>query len=611
LTASSGSVSALNASQLRWQGVLVSGLPVDITWQVVVLVNEGNPITQAQMSGAGYTGMNIKHALLIPRPTLQTTLEDFFFPGTQPGALSDPVMLPAACDVCHTATIVDPWRGSMMSQAGNDPLFWAALEVANHDAPGSGTYCLRCHTPKGWLEGRSEQSDGSGLTQADLDSGVACEICHRAVDGVASGNPFDQAVSRDTIIRSGIIPPLPNDHSGSGMMVIDPMDYRRGPFDLGVNFPYHPNQTYRSDFLGGDRENQVARSRLCGTCHNVDNPTLSWDATRGEYWPNNVDMNAPSFNNGELFAIETTYDEWLNSNFSTTTACQDCHMRPTTGYAAETFFNPVYRDCVTTGCLPVHEFVGGNTWVPGLLLNPEWRLSQLNLGQILEKTILDARNMLRRAAVLDVSELNASGSSQQVTVRVTNLTGHQLPTGYPEGRRMWLNVRAFDSMGNVVFETCGYDNGTGVLADDTNCVVFEIKQGITDALAGEYGYTSGASFHFVLNNFVVKDNRIPPAGFSADALNRRGLAPVPAGLYLPGQNYSEVVIDSIPNNATTIIAYLYYQTSSKEYIDFLGDKGGVDANTVLDMWQDSKSPPELIAWGSFPDYSIFYPVIYK
>ena len=42
----------------------------------------------------------------------------------------------------------------MMAQAGRDPLFWAALDVANNDVPGIGDFCLRCHSPAGWLDGR-------------------------------------------------------------------------------------------------------------------------------------------------------------------------------------------------------------------------------------------------------------------------------------------------------------------------------------------------------------------------------------------------------------------------------------------------------------------------
>ena len=103
------------------------------------------------------------------------------------------------CDTCHSEEIYDRWRGSMMSQAGRDPLMWAALHIANHDAPNSGEYCLRCHTPKGWFEGRSHPADGSALQAEDINSGVACALCHRMVDPVASTT--DEAVILDNAIR--------------------------------------------------------------------------------------------------------------------------------------------------------------------------------------------------------------------------------------------------------------------------------------------------------------------------------------------------------------------------------------------------------------------------
>ena len=42
----------------------------------------------------------------------------------------------------------------MMAQAGRDPVFYAALDIANADAAFSGDFCLRCHVPRGWLDGR-------------------------------------------------------------------------------------------------------------------------------------------------------------------------------------------------------------------------------------------------------------------------------------------------------------------------------------------------------------------------------------------------------------------------------------------------------------------------
>jgi hypothetical protein len=503
---------------------------------------------------------------------------------------------------------------------------WAALEIANRDAPNSGEYCLRCHTPKGWLEGRSQVSDGSQLLPADLDAGVSCAVCHRMVEpDPVDGNP-DEASTYDSSVRNALSLKPPLDHISSAMLVMDLLDNRRGPFTLGINFTHHPNKTYQTDFLGRRQTDFVTRSRLCGTCHNVDNPILSWDPIRQQYWPNSMGQPAPSFNQGQLFAVETTYDEWYNSQYASAGvvapqfagakpddivgACQDCHMPSSTGKAADEVLNPIDRDCVNTGCLPVHEFVGGNTWTPQLLLDARWRLNGQAYQNFITPVIDRARSMLRRSATLTVS-LETSALSKVVTVRVYNQTGHKLPTGYAEGRRMWVNLKAYDSAGNLVFESGQYNPATGFLTQDANLKVYEIKQGLTPELAAQVNLPAGESFHFMLNNTVIKDNRIPPRGFSQSALDAPGLKPVGA-VYQPGQYWDDTIYDlTAYPDVQRVFATLYYQTSSKEYIDFLRNNGGVDAVTLGTLWDTLKSPPEIVAMGWTPNYSEYLPVAGK
>ena len=47
---------------------------------------------------------------------------------------------------------------------------------------------------------------------------------------------------------------------------------------------------------------------------------------------------------------------------------------------------------------------------------------------------------------LDVISRTTPGGELVVRTKVTNLTGHKLPTGYPEGRRMWLQVQVQDAL---------------------------------------------------------------------------------------------------------------------------------------------------------------------
>jgi hypothetical protein len=91
-------------------------------------------------------------------------------------------------------------------------------------------------------------------------------------------------------------------------------------------------------------------------------------------------------------------------------------------------------------------------------------------------------------------------------------------------------------------------------------------------------------FHFVLNDCIAKDNRIPPLGFKpATGADPNGyeVGPVPAGIYpeaAPGTLVNYDTVDyTLPVPVGTVgpltaSARLYYQTSSKEYIEFLRDE---------------------------------------
>jgi hypothetical protein len=82
------------------------------------------------------------------------------------------------------------------------------------------------------------------------------------------------------------------------------------------------------------------------------------------------------------------------------------------------------------------------------------------------------------------------------------------------------------------------------------------------------------SFHFVLNNLVASDTRIPPYGMSYSLAAARNALPVPPEQYgSPGpggvyQHWDDVVLDPPPGAASATIDLLY-QPTSWEYIQFL------------------------------------------
>jgi cytochrome c553 len=514
-----------------------------------------------------------------------TTLRDFDQPGSQPfesGILNPP----EACAGCHGNydPNVEPyrnWRGSMMALASFDPIFKANMVIANQDAPDSGDLCLRCHLPRGWLQGRSVPTDGSAMLPTDT-SGVSCDLCHRMVD------PFydpGQNPPEDAAIRAALSNPPSN--LGNGQYIVDPTGARRGPFvDAASGHPVLVSPFHRE-------------SAMCGTCHDVSNPAFEKD-NDGNYVPNAFDSPAADFSAHTLLPVERTYSEWFYSSYNTpngveapqfggnkenVATCQDCHMRDVTGYGCNYGTPPERHD------LPLHDMTGGSTWVAGLMST----VAPNDVDETaMQAGIERARYMLQNAAELEVS---VEGPMLEVTV--TNNCGHKLPTGYPEGRRMWINVKFFDDSNSLVSESGAYDVNSGVLSHDPEAKIYEVKPGLDAITAPLVGEPNGPSFHFVLNNKVYKDNRIPPRGFTNAAYESFGGQPV-SHTYDDDQYWDETYY-TIPPAATKAEVTLYYQSTSKEFIEFLRDENTTDnaGQDMYDLWNDNgKCPPEVMAAAS-------------
>lgn len=451
-------------------------------------------------------------------------------PGTQPNDLRVRLSPASSCHNCHRGfaeSAGDTWAGSMMANAGRDPIYLAALTIANQDLEGSGEFCIRCHTPRGWLSGRSEATDGSMLDPVDLSSGVDCDFCHRL-------HPGDQGA-----------------YIGNGQyQVIDEaVTFGR----IGQTAAQHG--TRQSDYLGS--------SELCGLCHDVTNPETG-------------------------FPIERTYTEWLASDFSRPPAeggegCVDCHMKGTAGQIA-------------IGDMPQrtihqHDLAGGNTWMPTVLaeLYPEEREAFLHAAE-------RAREMLQSAATLriDTPASTPYGGLFEFTVRVTNESGHKLPTGYPEGRRCWLELEVFDADGAPLLHSGAYDEAVADRIDDPQLRTYETR-------LGQQG-DPDETFHFVLQDTRVLDDRIPPRGFRPDPDT------APVGRTYPVQpdgslaHFDDapyvVMIPAGTPGPLSVRARLRYQTTSRAYVEFLRDRNVTDdrGQTLYDLWQQhGMSPPETIA----------------
>lgn len=76
---------------------------------------------------------------------------EVFLPGMQPQEAGIEFVKVQQCKMCHGGTDngdADPfqsWQTGLMSISAKNPLFRAALAVANQDVEGIGEFCLRCH----------------------------------------------------------------------------------------------------------------------------------------------------------------------------------------------------------------------------------------------------------------------------------------------------------------------------------------------------------------------------------------------------------------------------------------------------------------------------------
>jgi hypothetical protein len=628
--------------------------------------------------------------------TAATARAGIYQPGTQPRTTpaasllaGDNVLPPTLqlerssyCLDCHavgtpSTTSTSPgatWGGSMMANAARDPLFYAALAVANQDVAGiGGDYCLRCHSPGGFTAGHTvmnppgstgfpchsydpgspnvcrclnppacTQRDTCNETPARVANGYCMVAFDDRVDPNFKGHPadprkhqlepyaetptvdgdiFDDTEGLNCATCHRVDPAVPfvrksggNYHLSTATGVkqatwATPRSLRYGPYNdflTNCTDPNDPTTCGSGTPHAHNAQGSVlhTQAEFCAQCHDVTNPTLD------RLTPQGVSM-------GFKMPIERTFSEWKASDYRDGGAraerCQSCHMpgpdgNPPGGVCSATDAptrNPYNRNRVAGDEVHQHEFTGGNAWMPTVFANvmapsgaagdPAWFFNLVDGAQrqgAFSYTASRAQATLQRAASLTVTAPPASArSGETVTfgVHVENNTGHKLPTGYPEGRRMWIQVFASvpgQAGADPFFASGAYDDATGVLTRDAQIKVYEVEL----STAGKSAPPNPPEFHFVTNQIVWKDNRIPPAGFDTAAAGFAELAPVGYSYPLVAgtttmQSWDDTPYTvKVPEAATgdvTFTVKLVYQTASKDYVDFLRD-----ANTSNDRGKD-------------------------
>lgn len=398
------------------------------------------------------------------------------------------------CAFCHTTDFgantlkgkdvsqVTLWRSTMMANASKDPFWRAKVDaelstVKNKDVKKvAADLCLKCHAPMGFtqavLDGKGSEYtiDKINTDPLALD-GVSCTLCHQ--------------IQPDNFGKPG---------SYTGNYIIGKERLIFGPYKDVFTGPMSNHEDFIPQYGV-----HITKSELCATCHTVITPHLTQeDDIKG------------------VFYEQTPYLEWKNSLYpETDIQCQSCHM-PATEEPIDIASRPPW-DTTKRSPFFFHQFVGGNTALQKIFSKNVNTLNLSSSGVFFEEKLKETETNLTDNSLSLSATANMVGSELEVKVKIENQTGHKLPTGIPF-RRMWVHLTVKDKTGKTVFESGGYDtegkikgteeNYENHYTEITNSNQVQIYEAVMVDSKGK------STFSLLKADKYIKDNRIPPTGFT-------------------------------------------------------------------------------------------------
>lgn len=491
--------------------------------------------------------------------------------------------------VTRNVSIGTAWETSMMANATRDP-YWHAVvasELDNypHLEEVINDECIVCHAPLAYdltekegldlrlFDQLSEAGDtviNPGLYSMDETDdvfnhamdGISCSLCHQ-MDGTNLGT--EESMSGGyTILGS---PTGDNkDRPAYGQYADPEVSYMRQQAGYLAQQGLH-----------------ISTSESCATCHNLNVHAITQDGVPLD---------------DVLFAEQAIFTEWQNSDFATggpqEATCQSCHMPKLDQEVIIGQGAPDKRPEFSE-----HTFLGANTVMQTMLRDNSAELG-IKPGLDFDESILRNREFLKTSAEVTISGSGVTDGQLSFDVKVRNLTGHRLPTGY-HSRRVYLHVQVLDSSEQVVFESGRIrpDGSIVGVAEDVNSstwephyelITSETQVQVYQAITGN---SDGERTHSLLaSSFYLKDNRLTPSGMDKGAiLNNDNLLDtfgVFGGALTDGNfnNGEDTVGYRVPvgtNEVFTVYAELRYQPLSYGHLQKLWTQG--DRVDQIDMFR--------------------------
>jgi len=472
------------------------------------------------------------------------------------------------------------WEGTMMANAARDP-YW--LATVRHETLANPAFaeiienkCSNCHTPKAHFGATL-----AGLSTRLLDDGVlnpGNELYDLAVDGVSC--TVCHQIEPDNF-------GLPESFSGGYLIDADlPRGERVIYGSLGATPELAARMARTSGFVPV-QSTHLTESAMCATCHTLFTPTV--DAA------------------GEIvgeFPEQTAYLEWQSSSFAPVVGCTTCHMPIAPGEVTLS----VIGDAVGRSPFRRHDFVGANSYMPRLMDRHREELDVNALSSSLESTANRAvRQLQESTATVDATGTENSGELA-LTVDISSLPGHKLPTGFPS-RRVWLHVVVTDDASQTLFES-GAPQADGSIAgndNDADAMVYEPHYDeittadqvqIYETIIGDVD--DNVTTVLLLAAGYLKDNRLLPQGFSASLddpdIGVRGAALSDTSFTAGGDTVRYRIDVSGATGTIVVRVRLLYQSIAHRWAMNLADQQAPEISRFTGYYEsDPELPVEITA----------------
>ncbi len=477
----------------------------------------------------------------------------------------------------NDVNVHDDWKATMMANSAKDP-FWRAkvsheiLVNPNHSLDLQ-SKCTSCHAPMGHytaiLRGMEHYLMDSLLVDTIGIDGVSCGACHQQAD----------------------VPQLGSLHSGS--LIFDTTRVQYGPYEM----PFAPPM---DNFVGFKPvySEHIHDAGICAGCHTLITQTVDLE---GNY-------------TGNDFVEQATYHEWLNSDYSNgegLQTCQNCHMPK---IEDDVVISNNYIFLQPQQGFALHEFAGANTFMLQLMKEHRTELGIEAQAENFDSTLAATFRMLQQKSIdLDLELTDLTADTAYFSVSLYNKAGHKFPSGYPS-RRAFVEFVVATTEGDTIFHSGILQANYEVEGQDPH---YEPHHNVISATEQVqiYEFVIGdvnGNFSTVLErgNYPLKDNRLPPIGFSTshevyDTTLIIGNAAMDADFnYIDGSegSGSDIVHYHIPVTGFSGIAHVsakvYYQSLPPKWMAEMFAEDTPEINSFKAMYDAADQSPVLVASAS-------------